>query len=167
MRHLRPLALTGLLTRVLASASACGRTIDLSKALTVDDVTSGYYDDGLKDGKTHLVPSLTFRLHNTDPDSIVGVQLTLTFWQDGADGELDSLQVTGIGSDALASGASTDPIVARAKVGYSLEGSRADFFTHSLFKDLTAKMFAARGGLWYKLGEFRLERKIIPHTPTT
>ena len=167
MKHLRPLALTGVLALILAGAGACGRTIDLAKALTVESVESGYYDDGLKNGQTHLVPSLTFHLHNADPDSIVGVQLLVAYWPDGADGELDSVLVTGIGSTALANGASTDPIVARAGVGYSLEGSRSEFFTNRQFKDMTAKVFAMRGGLNYKLGEFRIERKILPHVPTT
>ena len=49
------------------------------------------YDDGVKNGANHLVPSMTFRLHNRSPTSIRSVELMIGFWQDGADGELDNV----------------------------------------------------------------------------
>jgi hypothetical protein len=142
-------------------AAACGPDLNLSKALELKVVESGYFDAGLVDGKTHLLPSLTFVLHNTTSDSIASVQLLLSYIPEGSDGELDSVQVTGIGPKALAAGASTEPIVARATVGFSLEGARADFFTHRLFRDFTVKVFAKKRAGYMPLGEFKIDRRIL------
>jgi hypothetical protein len=35
-----------------------------------------------------------------------------------------------------------------------------------MFKDFTAKVFAKRGGKIVKLGEFKIDRRIIPHSAT-
>jgi hypothetical protein len=157
-----PLVAIACALSVTASA-ACGAGPDLSKALEVTDVLTGYYDGGIRDGKTVLPPSIGFRLHNRDTRAIGPVQVTVSFWKDGDDGEWDSLLVQGITADGLAPGATTPPLLARSPHGYTLEGARADFFTHSLFKDVTAKMFASRSGAITKIGEFKLERRILPH----
>ena len=49
------------------------------------------------------------------------VQLTLSFWPTGADGELDSIEVRGIGREAVAPGAASEPILVRSTVGYTTE----------------------------------------------
>jgi hypothetical protein len=152
----------GVLLCAALAASSCGH-VDLKATLDVTDMQTGYYDAGNIEGKVHLVPSLTFRLHNKSGQSVNAVQLTISFWRTGDDGEYDSIEVRGIGSTDLAAGASTDPIVARANHGYNLEGARADFFSHSLFRDVTAKVFALRGGDIVPMGEFKLDRRIITH----
>jgi len=148
----------------VAGASACGPRIDLAKDLVVSDVFSGWYDDGIHDGLSRIVPSITFKLKNTGPAAFAGVQLTVSFWLDGADGEWDSAQVRGIGAEALAVGASTDPILVRGTTGFTIEASPADAITNSHFRDATAKIFARRGGIIVPLGEFKLDRRILPHT---
>ena len=150
-------------TLVLTASVACGPGVDLSKALEVTDVLSGYYDNGLKDGKNHLLPSISFRLHNRGDRKIGPVQLTVAFWVDGADGEWDSVVLQGIHGQGLPAGASTESLLARGNVGYTLEGARADFFSHHLFKDVTAKLFASQSGSIVPIGQFKLERVIIPH----
>jgi hypothetical protein len=143
-----------------ATATSCG-SVDLKNTLEVTDMHTGYYDAGNIAGKVHLLPSLTFRLHNKSGQSLNAVQLMISFWAAGADGEFDSIEVRGIGSTALGAGASSDPIVARANHGYTLEGARADFFTHTLFKDITAKIFALRGGDIVPMGQFALDHQIL------
>jgi hypothetical protein len=162
-RVARLLVVSALVLPALGGLSAC-RSVDLSQALDVTDVLGGYYDDGVKAGNSHIVPSITFRLHNKATESISGVQLTVAFWPEGADGELDSRQVRGIGSEALAPGASTEAITVRSDVGFSVEGPRAEMFGHHLFKDFTAKIFAKRAGAIIKIGEFKLDRRLFPHT---
>jgi hypothetical protein len=145
------------------SAARCGPSVDLSKALEVTDVLTGYYDAGVKDGKNYLRPSVTFKLHNTGSERIGPVQMTVAFWRAGDDGEWDSTVVQGIHAGGLSGGATTESILARCNVGYTLEGARADFFNHHLFLDVTAKVFAGQSGKIIKLGEYKLERVIIPH----
>jgi hypothetical protein len=150
-----------------AGLAGCGQPINLREALTVTDVFSGWYDNGVKDGKNHLVPSITFRLKNNTSEPLSSVQLTMDFWLEGADGPLDSSLVRGIGTEAVAPGSSTEPITVRSGTGYTLEGPRADFFTHSLFKDATVKIFAKRSGRIAPLGEFKIDRRLLPHVPST
>jgi hypothetical protein len=163
MKRLAPLAFVGMFVPFALSAAACAHDINLSNALELTDVSSGWYDDGIVGGMNHLVPSVAFKLHNKGGEPVADVQLTVSFWRTGDDGEWDSMQVRGIGSDALPAGQSTAPISVRLKIGYTLEQPRAELFTHKDFKDATAKIFALRGGKWYKLGEYPLERQILKH----
>jgi hypothetical protein len=160
----RRLVLTTLAAFAVLTPAACGPSPDLGKALTVTDVITGYYDAGIgENGWNHLTPSITFKLHNVSESAINEVDLSVDFWQDKADGEFDSLEVPGIGAHSVAPGASSDPITVRSNHGYNLEAPRAQLFEQSLFVDMTAKLFAKRGGMIYKLGEFKLDRQIIPH----
>lgn len=161
--------LLGLLVIVLgfATAAGCSGDIDLSQALAVTDVLSGYYDNGVKGGANHLVPSITFRLKNQSAQDVSSVELDVAFWPEGRDAELDSVSIRGIGGDALAPGASTEPLTVRSRLGFTLEGAREDFFNHSLFKDVTARVFAKRSGRIIPLGQFKLDRRIIPHSQSS
>lgn len=148
---------------VVAGTAAC-RAVDLSKALTVEPVLSGYYDDGLLDGWNHLIPDLTFRIKNTGATPIsAGIRLTVNFWFTAdADGENDSIVLPPI-EKRLAPGDETVIFQARAPHGFRLEGPRADLFSHSGFKDMTAKIFAQSHGVLYRLGDFPIDHQIIPH----
>lgn len=159
MRPPRALALFVVLLGL--GASGCTQ-VNLGKTLEVSDIDSGYYDNGVKDGKNHLVPQITFRLKNISNEAINSVQLTISFWAEGADGMTDEVLLQGISSTELPAGASTEPLRARLDVGYTQEGPRAEVFQHRLFKDMTARIFAKRGGTPVKLGEFKIDRKIIP-----
>ncbi|HVT49247.1 MAG TPA: hypothetical protein VHD57_15770 [Vicinamibacterales bacterium] len=157
--------LAGVLACAVVGSVSCGPGIDLTK-LKVTDVFSGWYDFGVVDGLNKLVPSISFRLQNTGDVPVTEVQLTVSFWQDGADGEWDSKEVAGVGGTTLAPGSSTDPILVRAGAGYTLAQPRAELFTHRLFKDATAKIFAKRNGKIVPIGQFKLDRRIIPHATT-
>jgi hypothetical protein len=147
----------------LLAATACAPAVDLSKALEVTDSLGGYYDAGLKDGWNYLKPSISFRLRNKSNQKLGPVQITVAFWKDGDDGEWDSTVLQGIHAEGLPAGATTESLLARANIGYRLEGARADFFSHHAFQDVTAKLFASQGGRIYPLGQVKLERVIIPH----
>ncbi len=156
------LALSLLALGVTTSAS-CSARVDLTK-LAVTDVFSGWYDFGIVDGQNKLVPSISFRLKNTSDVPVTRVQILVSFWPEGADGELDSKDVTGIGGDAVAPGASSDPVLVRSAIGYTIDQPRAELFTHGQFKDFTVKLFARRSGAIVPLGEHKVDRRIIPQT---
>jgi hypothetical protein len=145
------------------SQTPSGRSVDLSKALKVTDVLTGYYDEGVKDAKIRLVPSITFRLHNKDTQKIGPVQVTAAFWRQGDDGEWDSIVLQGIHGQGLPGGATTESLLARANVAYTLEGARADFLSHHLFQNVTAKLFASQAGHIVPIGQYKLNHVIIPH----
>jgi hypothetical protein len=148
---------------ILVAASACGPRLDLHQ-LGVTDTFSGFYDNGLKDGKNHLVPSITFRLQNNGSVPATHVELTVAFWKDGDDGELDGREVLGIGADPVAPGQTSNPILVRSTVGYTLDPPqpRAALFEHSGFKDFTAKILAKRDGNIVRIAEVKIDRRLIP-----
>lgn len=165
---IRRCPLVFLLVAALAAGAACGPGVDLAKAVAVTDTLSGYYDDGvIKDGPhagwSHILPSLTFKLRNDSPDPLAGVRLSASFWADGQDGESDSFELRGIGSDALAPGATTDAITVRSTVGFNLEAPRAELFNQGGFVDWTVKLFAKRSGRIVPIGAFKVDRRLIPH----
>ena len=146
----------------LGLSASCGPSIDLS-ALTVTDTFTGWYDNGIKDGKNHLVPSLSFRLQNNGSVPATHVQLTIAFWMDGADGEYDGREVVGIRDTPVPPGGSSEPILVRANHGYTLEQARAELFAHSQFRDVTARVLAKRDGRIVRIGEIKIDRRLIPH----
>jgi hypothetical protein len=157
-----------MLLALALSASGCTQ-VDLSKALTVTDVFAGYYHFGVVEGQNKMVPSFSFRLSNAGEDPLNRVQLMVSFWQVGDTGmELDSKQIEGIGAAELAPGASTEPILVRSEKGYTLplEQAREEMFQHSLFQDSKVKVFARYGARLVPLGEFPVDRRIIPQSGT-
>jgi hypothetical protein len=154
-------SLVPLLAVWLVTSISCRASVDLTK-LVVTDVFSGWYDFGIVDGQNKLVPSISFRLKNTSDAPVTRVQLLVSFWREGADGENDSKDVTAIGGDPVAPGASSEPILVRSEVGYKLEQARAELFMNPEFKDFTAKLFARRNGRVVPIGEHKIDRRIIP-----
>lgn len=158
----RRLIAPAVLAAALAVASCT--TVNLTQAIEVTDIISGYYDNGIKDGMNHMVPMITFRLKNRTAEPLNSVQLTVAFWAAGKDGELDSRQVVGIGGTPVQPGQSTESITVRSSVGFTLAQPRAELFTHVDFVDWTVKMFARRSGRIYSIGEFKVDRRFIPQT---
>jgi hypothetical protein len=163
-RSARPLVLLALLVPGLA----CSPQIDLAASVSLTDVQSGYVDAGpAANGWNHLLPNLTFRLKNVSDRDISNVQLLVNFRAEGAEVDIASAQVSGIGPDGLGPGAETDPVVVRPDTGFTLEGPLADFFVHSGFVDVTARVFARRAGKVVPVGEFKMDRRIIPQQSTS
>lgn len=150
--------------------SAGCNQVDLETSLELAEVTSGYHDAGLNDlGANKLVPSLSFRLRNVSANPVSSIDLIVYFWgvENDSPRELDEIIVTGIGSDGLASQASTEPIVVRSKQGFALEQqARSELFNHRLFRDVTAKVFLKRGGRIVPVGEYTIERRLLLAAPS-
>lgn len=145
----------------LTSAWACGPAPDL-RTITLVPTITGYYDDGPKDGKNHLVPSITFQLKNDGTVPLTNVDLVFAFWPVGADGEKDSKQIRGIANTALEPGATSESITVRSDVGFGSQYPRAEFFGRPEFVDFTIRVFAQRNGRTVKLGEVPVDRRLIP-----
>ena len=72
--------LTRLCAVVLAvGATACGPSIEITKALEVTDVTTGWFDAGITNGMNKLVPSLTFKARNVSNIQVESVQFNAVF----------------------------------------------------------------------------------------
>lgn len=156
------LACLAALALALPLATGCSKPIDLKTALQVTNVSSGWFDDGIVNGKNKLVPSITFTLKNTSTEPISLVQLNLQFRRVGETDDWDTAFLKGIGSDTLAPGAETAPITVRAKLGYTSEEPRAEMFQHRLWVDATVRIFAKHGSeQWTNLGDFPVKRILL------
>jgi len=146
----------------LVALSGCGPEVDLAKSAKIVDVTSGYYDMGVVNGKSKIVPQVVVHIKNDGDRALPGFQISATYWAAGADAENDEKIVQHLVAKDLAPGATSEAILMRANVGYTPEMSRAEAFNSSYFKDFTVKIFGKIGGRIAKLGEVIVERKILP-----
>ena len=111
----------------------CGPGVDVKQALQVTEVTTGWFDAGIVEGKNKLVPSIAFRLKNAAAQQVGSVQLNIIFvvppdWE-------DDTYLRGIGSSGLPPGGASDRFVVRAKHGYTGEQPRAEMLQNSRFQD--------------------------------
>jgi len=151
----------------LVTGSACEPSIDLATSLKLIPTLTGYYDNGLNAAhQNHYLPSITFQLKNEGDRPLANVDMSVAYWKKGADGELDSKYIRGIGSTPLAPGATTETITVRSSVGYTSPYLGDQIFAHSQFEDMIIKVFAKRQGKTTKLGEYTVEHRVLPSVPS-
>jgi hypothetical protein len=152
-----------LVSAAVATTIACGPRINLRNALEVTEVFSGWNHTGVKDGLNHIIPSISFRLRNTGEHPLTHVRLIVAFWWENGI-EFESAEIPVLGVDPLAPGETTDPVLVRLTTGYTLAQPPAELFMHSRFTDAVARLFAKRSGTIVPLGEYRIDRQMIPTT---
>ena len=147
------------------AASGCN-SVDLKTQVQVVDVSSGYFDNGLNaSGLNHLVPSVTFSVRNVSDKEVSSIDMVVMYWAAGQDSEQDEALIKVVGGSGLPAGATTEPVVSRSRIGFTMAGARAELFNHSLFKDWTAKLFLKRGGKIVPAGEYKIEHKLLLSAP--
>jgi hypothetical protein len=140
--------------------SSCSSPADLKQALQVTDVSTGWYDAGVVEGKNKLVPSVTFKLRKPDNVRLSTVSLNVVFRFADTGEERDDVFVQRVDF----SGNETQPISVRAPTGYTAEPpqSRADMLKHSQFRDTDVEMFARQSSAqWVLLHKVRVARELI------
>jgi hypothetical protein len=144
-------------------ASACGsQQLDARDQLLLEEVTTGWFDAGIVDGKNKLVPTISLQLKNAGPDTVDTVQLNAVFRRVGEEEEWGSAFVRAVGADGLGAGSSTPPLVMRSQLGYTGEQPRNQMLQHREFMDARVELFAKRGSeQWAKLGEFPIKRQLL------
>ena len=147
---------------VALGSAACGPEVDLAKSVQIVDVQTGYYDMGVINGKTKMVPQAIVHVKNVSDAALPGFQMSASYWVAGDDGMKDEMLVTHAVAKDLAPGATSDAIVLRANFGFTLEVPRAEAFQNSQFRDFTIKIFGKVGGRIAKLGEVKVDQKIVP-----
>ena len=142
-------------------------SVDLATQVQVVDVSSGYYDNGLTSaGLNHLVPSVTFSLRNISDREVSSIDMVVMYWAAGQDTEQDESLLKVVGGGGLPAGATSEPVVSRSRIGFTLAAARAELFNHSQFRDWTAKLFLKRGGKIVPAGEHKIEHKLLLSAPT-
>jgi hypothetical protein len=152
-----------LLLLAIASSAACGPTVDLTKALAVTVINSGWYDLGIVNGQNKLVPTVTFTLHNTSDQKLVTLQINALFRRAGEDTEWGSGFLTVAGSQGLAPGATSDPITVKSQLGYTgSDQSRQEMLQNTHFVDAKVELFGKYASTqWVRLGSYPITRQLL------
>jgi hypothetical protein len=149
----------------IASAAACGPSIDLSKDIVLTPVASGWADGGTVAGKNRIVPAMTFRLTNRSHQPIDTVQVNAVFKR-GTDPTEWTTGYVPNASRQLAPGADTGPLIAKGLQGYTGTDARDALLHHSLFVDAKVELFVKSGSSrWTRIGEFPIARQLIGQPP--
>ena len=147
----------------LVSSVACGPTVDLTKGLQVNVVGSGWYDLGIVNGQTKLVPTITITLHNTSDQKLVTLQINALFRRVSENTEWGSGFLTVAGSQGLAPGATSDPITVKSQLGYTgSDQSRQEILQNAHFVDAKVELFGKYGPTqWVRLGTYPITRQLL------
>jgi hypothetical protein len=141
-------------------AASCSSNVDLKQHVQVTDVSTGWYDAGVVDGKNKLVPSLTFKLRRPPDVKVPAVSLNLVF--KAADGrEHDDVFVQRV---TFNDNGETDPITVRSQTGYTGDPpqSRAEMLKNAHFVDMDVEIFARQtSAQWIPLHKVRLSRQLL------
>src|SRR5262245_30208940 len=89
----------------LVCVAGCGPTVDLTQALHIEVIDTGWFDAGIVNGQNKLVPSLTFTLKNDSDRKLTSLQVNALFRRVTEKDEWGSGFVTAAGSSGLAPGA--------------------------------------------------------------
>ena len=152
-----------MLCLVLAvGTGACGPEVDVSKALELNIVNSGWFDAGIVNGQNKLVPAVTITIKNNSDRTLGLLQLNSLFRQANATEEWGSAFLTAAGSEGLGPGASKT-LTLKSNNGYTGSGeTRQEMLANSHFVDAKVEVFAKYGSTqWKKLGVYPVTRQLI------
>lgn len=143
-------------------AAACGPKVDLTKGLQVVDVSTGWWDAGIVDGKNKLVPSVTFKVKNVSDQTLSTLQANVVFRRLKEDQEWGAQFVRITGTEGLAPGATSESHSVNSNLGYTGTESRQQMLDNSQFIDAKVEIFAKYAGTqWQKVGEYPVPRQLI------
>jgi hypothetical protein len=145
----------------LVFAASCADPVDLKQAVELVDVTSGWFDAGVVDGRNKIVPSVSFRIRKKGDVELRPLALNLVF--NNADGTASSFEDIYI-SRVPFEGAETETIIARSKNGFTADPpqTRADMLKNSAFRDVSVQIFAKQSSAqWVELQRVDVQRQIL------
>ena len=146
----------------IAFAGACGQTVDLTKGVRVEALSTGWLDAGMVDGRNKVVPAVSFKLKNVSDQPLKTLQVNAVFRRASKDEEWGSGFRTVAGSGGLAPGAATDTVTIKADLGYTGTDPRDALLTNSQFVDAKVDLFAKYGSTqWARIGEFPITRQLV------
>lgn len=155
-----------ILVLALTFASAgCGRgpVVDLTKALKVVDVSTGWHDEGIVEGdKNKLVPSAQFKLQNNSDQTLRVLQVNAVFRHLNESAQEWGAQFKPVtNSEGLAPGQTSDIIAVKSNSGLKGTEPRATMMQNSHWVDAKVEIFAKYGSQqWKRIAEYPIERRL-------
>lgn len=159
MRSASALALSALFL------SACGPAVDVTRALEIHVLNSGWYDAGIVNGQNKLVPALTITVKNNSDQTLGLLQINSLFRQNNAKEEWGSAFLTAAGSEGLKPGESKT-VTLKSNNGYTGSGeTRQEMLNNSHFVDAKVEVFAKYASeQWKKIGDYPITRQLLEKT---
>jgi hypothetical protein len=156
-------ACAGLFVICVMVCAGCAKPIDLATGLRVQDVSTGWFDAGIVNGQNKLVPSISFTLKNLSDQKLVALQINALFRRVTVKDEWGNGFLTAAGSQGLAPGATSAPLIIRSQLGYTgSDQSREEMLRNSHFVDAEVELFAKYGSVqWKRIGEYPVTRRLI------
>jgi hypothetical protein len=163
--------LTYALVAAVPLLAGCSKPVDLKQVLQVADMSGGYHDAGIVEGRNKIVPSITFRIKKSTTDGLRPLSVNIVFKQlpkpgtatpPGQPVENDFDEV--FKQNVPFTGNETDLLTVRASAGYTGDPpqSRADLLKHSQFLDMRVHVFAKHSASqWVEIGQFDVPRQIL------
>lgn len=159
------------LALAIGLTAGCSAPVDLKQVLQISDLTGGYRDAGIVDGRNKIVPSISFHLKKSTDRSLDPLSLNLAFKKlpppgvtpaPGSPTEEDwdeafSANVRFTGNDA-------GLLTYKINAGYTGDPpqSRADILKNSHFQDVRVHIFAKHSSSqWTEIAQFTLPRQLI------
>jgi hypothetical protein len=148
------------LVAVVLCVSACTPRVELKEALEVTDVSTGWFDAGIVDGKNKLVPSISFRLVNTADADLDAVGLNVVFRLADTDEIHEEVFKQRVPFDNK----QTELIIVRSQNGFTGDPpqTRLEMLQHSLFRDMDVVIMARQtSAQWVEPHRVRVERTLL------
>jgi hypothetical protein len=157
---------TGLLLAIgVALSTSCGREIDFKQALQVTDLSGGWYDAGIVDGKNKLVPTMSFRLRKPADVQLNTIALNIIFKRVAPDKKTEEdLDEVFLQKVEFSEGTQTPLLTVRPQHGYTGDApqTRAQILEHSKFWDGRAVVFAKQSSTtWVDLIRYDIPRVLV------
>ena len=151
------------LLSLLFLSPGCGPTVDLAKGLQVQDVSTGWFDAGIVNGKNKLVPSISLKLKNMSDQKLPMLQVNALFRRVTEKDEWGTGFMTAAGSEGLAPGVATETLTINSQLGYTGSNqSRQEMLKNSHFVDAKVELSAKYGSAqWVRIGDFAVTRQLI------
>jgi hypothetical protein len=140
--------------------SACSPRVDLKASMQVTDVSTGWFDAGVVDGKNKLVPSISFRLINTADADLDAVGLNVVFRLADNDEIHEEVFKQRVPFDNK----QTELIIVRSQNGFTGDPpqTRLEMLQHSQFRDMDVVIMARQtSAQWVELHRVRVERTLL------
>jgi hypothetical protein len=160
-----------LLLVVPSAMTACGPAVDYKQALQVTDISGGWYDFGIVDGKNKLVPSVSFRVRKNADVHIRSLDINVHFKKisvetpQSKDAEEEFAEVF-LQRVEFSEGNQTRLLTFRPDTGVTGDPpqTRAEMLAHRLFRDLRARVFVKQSSTtWVELVSYDIPRVLIAH----
>ena len=143
-------------------STACAPNVDLTSAIVIESVSTGWADAGHLDRHNRIVPSVSFRLKNVTDQKLRTLQINALFRRVNEPQEWGSGFKSATGSEGLAPGAETQTITVKSSIGYTGTDETPQLLTNSEFVDARVELFAKNGSSnWMRIGEYPVSRVLL------